>query len=356
MLPAALSGYDYNDLNNNGLKEPGKAGFAGQTITLTGTDDTGTIAPISVQTDANGFYTFGTLRPGTYTVTEPTAPTGFVEGLKALNNVPIAGSNATTSIVGIAPGQGVTIPNNNFGNIMCPGPTIDGIGRFGVHMQPTRIVLTFSEALIPSTAQDLNNYRLVGPGRDGRIGPNDFTIIPIKSATYDPANNTVTLVPARSINVHYQYYLTVRGTEGGVTATCGALLDGNNDGMPGGNYYHVVDRTILTGFNDHNGNPVTVVNGQIPRGVPGLPPSASLPYHPKPSKPLSPTVVDQVLATGVNSSAIKSLQVHAVGHATAHAPKLTAAKVRASTIHSARSSAAVDHLLANTTGLGKLFG
>ncbi len=333
LLPASLSGFVYNDLNNNGLKEPGEAPFAGNQVILSGTNDLGPITPISQLTDTNGAYSFGNLRPGTYTVTEPTAPPGFVEGLKAINNVPIPGSNTTTSINGIAPPQGTTIPNNNFGEIACVPPTVTNLQRFGVHMQPTRIVLTFSEALKPATAQNLNNYRLVGPGADGRIGPNHFQTIPLRSATYDPATFTVTLVPVRELNVHIQYYLTVRGTPGGVTATCGSLLDGTNAGAPGSNYVHVVDRSILAGFNDYGGRFVAVNKGQIPPGVPGLSRSASAPYIPKPARGLSPTVVDQVLSTNV-----------------------TAAKPRTPTSHAVRSVAAIDHVMATHSRLGRRHG
>lgn len=351
LLPAALSGFNYNDLNNNGLKEPGEAGFPNEPMILSGTNDLGPITPITQLTGPDGSYSFTNLRPGNYTVTEPNAPTGFVQGLKALNNVVIPGSNTVTSVSGIAPPQGVTIPNNNFGNIAapCPAPTVTNIERFGIHMQGNRIVLTFSGALDPATAQDLNNYRLVGPGRNGQIGPNNFTIIPIRSATYDPATNTVTLVPARNLNVHQQFYLIVRGTNGGITAFCGTLLDGNNDGIPGGNYTHVIDRSILAGFNDKRGNPVTVVNGQIPRGVFGLPPSASAPFYPKPARGLAPSLVDRVLARGVNAAVARpnTVKIPTAG--------VNAAKVKAVAPMSARSASAIDQLLSTQANLGKRY-
>src|SRR5262249_21178227 len=41
------------------------------------------------------------------------------------------------------------------------GPTLVSIRRFGRHLQPTYVVLTFSEALDPARAQDVRNYQLV---------------------------------------------------------------------------------------------------------------------------------------------------------------------------------------------------
>ncbi len=63
-------------------------------------------------------------------------------------------------------------------------PTVVLLQRFGVHMHPTVVVLTFSSALDPTTAQDVRNYRIVGPA--GRR-------IAINSAVYDPTTNTVAL-------------------------------------------------------------------------------------------------------------------------------------------------------------------
>ncbi len=67
LVPAGISGYVYFDANNNGIKESGEAGIPGSTITLTGTNDLGPVSQTAT-TDANGFYQFTNLRPGTYTV------------------------------------------------------------------------------------------------------------------------------------------------------------------------------------------------------------------------------------------------------------------------------------------------
>src|SRR5205807_1395286 len=81
LLPASLSGFVYDDNNNNGLFEPGldEAGIPGVTVTLTGTDDLGAISPATATTGGTGLYAFGGLRPGTYTLTE-TQPGGFLAG------------------------------------------------------------------------------------------------------------------------------------------------------------------------------------------------------------------------------------------------------------------------------------
>ena len=63
-------------------------------------------------------------------------------------------------------------------------PTVASLVRFGFHMQQTSLVLTFSTALNPTPAQNVNNYQILTM---------NGTAIPISSAVYDPANLTVTL-------------------------------------------------------------------------------------------------------------------------------------------------------------------
>ena len=108
------------------------------------------------------------------------------------------------------------------------GPTVISVKRFGIHMEQTVLVLNFDDGLDPTSAQNLDNYKIVGP--DGRA-------IHIGSAVFDDATNTVTLRPTSRINLHHTYRLTVIGTgPHGVTNTEGILLDGSHSGTPGSNY------------------------------------------------------------------------------------------------------------------------
>ena len=56
------------------LLEPGEAGFAGQPVLLSGTDDLGRAVSLSATTDADGNFSFAGLRSGTYTLTQPSQP------------------------------------------------------------------------------------------------------------------------------------------------------------------------------------------------------------------------------------------------------------------------------------------
>jgi hypothetical protein len=108
------------------------------------------------------------------------------------------------------------------------GPTIESVKRYGVHMHPTVLVVSFNDPLERVSAVNLNNYRITDPaGRSVRI----------KSAVFDAGTNTVTLRPAHRINLHHTYHFEVIGTgPDGVRNTEGILLDGADNGEPASNY------------------------------------------------------------------------------------------------------------------------
>ncbi|MCW9057901.1 MAG: SpaA isopeptide-forming pilin-related protein [Gammaproteobacteria bacterium] len=86
-----ISGYVWHDTDNDGVRDGGEAtGVNGVTITLSGTDDLGDPVSTTATSGADGSYSFTSLRPGTYTLTE-TAPTGWLPGRAA------AGTGATSA-------------------------------------------------------------------------------------------------------------------------------------------------------------------------------------------------------------------------------------------------------------------
>ncbi len=56
LLPVSLSGYVYEDLNDNGQRDAGEAGIAGVTLTLL--DAAGQPTGTTAATDGSGFYRF----------------------------------------------------------------------------------------------------------------------------------------------------------------------------------------------------------------------------------------------------------------------------------------------------------
>ena len=104
MVPSTLSGTVFVDRNDNGVFDPKEKPIAGATITLTGVDDLGRTVTTVITSGADGSYSFGNLRPGTYAITE-TQPTGYADGKDTMGTAGgIAGRDGTTGIV-LASGQ-----------------------------------------------------------------------------------------------------------------------------------------------------------------------------------------------------------------------------------------------------------
>jgi hypothetical protein len=100
-------------------------------------------------------------------------------------------------------------------------------------MQPTVLVLKFSSALDPTSAENVSNYVIIDPAGHR---------VRVDSAVYDSQACTVTLKPATRINLHHTYHFTVIGTgESGVSSVTKVLLDGANNGRAGSNYVAPLD-------------------------------------------------------------------------------------------------------------------
>ncbi len=141
--------------------------------------------------------------------------------VKSLSNGSIVATATATVTSGV-----VTPPATD-------GPQVIQVLRYGIHWEPTTLVLRFDQPLDPSTTQNVSNYVIIGPG-----GHRDR----IRSAVYDPTTQTVTLHPARRVNLHHNYKLTVIGAgPNGVSDSQGLLLDGKNTGVPGSNYHTILN-------------------------------------------------------------------------------------------------------------------
>jgi hypothetical protein len=79
--PGGLSGFVWEDANQDGQINFGEQALPGVVIHLTGTDDRGNPVNLSTTTDAQGLYTFVNLRPGEYALSEE-QPAGFADGLE----------------------------------------------------------------------------------------------------------------------------------------------------------------------------------------------------------------------------------------------------------------------------------
>lgn len=111
------------------------------------------------------------------------------------------------------------------------GPPILSLPRH----RPASIFLTFSEPLAPTRARDRRLYRLTSAGRDHVFGTSDDRPVAIRRVTYDPAIHIVRLALASRPQTPLE--LRILGTgKTPLTGSSGLALDGNYDGVPGGDF------------------------------------------------------------------------------------------------------------------------
>jgi len=119
------------------------------------------------------------------------------------------------------------------------GPQVTNVARYGYHRQPTSLVIDFNSALDPASAQDIANYRIVGPGKQR---------IKVKAAVYNPAADSVTLLVGQRLVLRKSYMLTIIGSpSSGVKNPEGLFLDGTGSGLPGSNYVSWITGRDLAG-------------------------------------------------------------------------------------------------------------
>jgi hypothetical protein len=101
--PASLSGFVLNERTNSGL--------AGVLLTLTGTNDLGQAVSVTATTAADGSYSFGGLRPGTYALTE-TPPSNYFDDYNTAGT--LGGTPSGNQIYGITLTAGANGLNYDF--------------------------------------------------------------------------------------------------------------------------------------------------------------------------------------------------------------------------------------------------
>ena len=115
VLTSSLSGYAFNDGNDDGTRQPTEGGIGGVPVTLSGTDDNGASVSLSTTTStADGSYSFANVRPGTYSLAAGSPP-AYLDGSTVAGSP--GGTATNRRISAIALGQGVAGLENDFASI-----------------------------------------------------------------------------------------------------------------------------------------------------------------------------------------------------------------------------------------------
>jgi hypothetical protein len=109
--------------------------------------------------------------------------------------------------------------------------------------QVTEILISFSGAVNAAEAQDLGEYSLVMAGKRGSFTAKNARHIKLKAASYDAANDTVTLIPRKAFALTKKVQLEVDGVPpSGVQDSLGRLIDGAHTGHAGSNAVAILSR------------------------------------------------------------------------------------------------------------------
>ena len=112
--PVSISGFVYEDDDNDGVFDLGEAPIGGVTLTLL--DAGGIPTSSTTTTDTNGYYSFDGLAPGVYGVREA-QPTGYFDGLDTAGTAGGVADNPGDEISGAVLDPGVNGEQYNFGEL-----------------------------------------------------------------------------------------------------------------------------------------------------------------------------------------------------------------------------------------------
>jgi hypothetical protein len=96
----------------------------------------------------------------------------------------------------------------------------------------TKVVVTFSGAVNSAEADLTGTYRLATAGKKGSYIAKNAQVIKLKSASFNAANDTVTLTPKKAFALTKPVQLVVNGTPpSGLHDSFGRFIDGGNNSI-----------------------------------------------------------------------------------------------------------------------------
>ena len=252
----SLAGTVFRDDNNSGAQDPGEPGLAGVTLTLTGSDANGAIAPRTATTDANGRYIFtGLLNGGSYTISE-TQPPAYGDGQDTAGNASgAAGSVANDVVSGIQLGTSQDATGYNFGEL---GATLRGTvfgdsngngtlqgGEPGIGSVPLQLLDSNGVVVGTTTSAPDGTYSFTG------LAGGNYTVIETQPAAYGSNSpNTVPVsVPAGGVST--VDFAEITGSIAGTV-----YHDRNHNGLIDAGEPFIGGVTITLTGQDVNGNAI----------------------------------------------------------------------------------------------------
>jgi rRNA maturation protein Nop10 len=167
LIPNAIGGFKFEDLNANGARDPGEPPLSGVTIHLN-LAAAGNPFDRTAVTDASGNFLFTDVQPGSYVLTE-IVPTGFTQTLPASGGIPVTLASGGTSINnvfgnfrGILTGtiSGLKFEDRNGNGVRDTGePVISGV-TITLSGVPARTVVTAADGTFSFATVPFGTYTL----------------------------------------------------------------------------------------------------------------------------------------------------------------------------------------------------
>src|SRR5262249_5039148 len=138
----------------------------------------------------------------------------------------------------------------------------------------------FSGPVNATDANSMANYRLATVNGKRSLTAMNSPVLKLRSALFNPANDTVTLIPKKALALTKAVELTIRGTAPlGLQDASGQFIDGADDGAAGSNAVVLIRRNRVTLNPPAARNPFVVG-----------PPVVMPPTSPRPGGPAIPQV------------------------------------------------------------------
>ena len=189
-IPGALSGHIFVDGNDNGVQDTGDTNLAGVTVTLLNSSSAST--GVTAVTDANGFYQFTGLIPGSYAVAFA-KPAGYsFDTLKGTNANAAVDSivNTAGQTTPVAVVAGAATPNQNAG-VFVPAPGIQVTKTANVSSAAAGAQVTYTYSVYNNGSAPVSSLVLTDNGGTSSTTVDDFSPTYIsgdtnKNAILDP--------------------------------------------------------------------------------------------------------------------------------------------------------------------------
>lgn len=163
--------------------------------------------------------------------------------------------SSATGGASIGSASSATVQINNV-DIDQSGPVVTGLSTNARNGSIVSYVVTFDRAIDPASASRLANYQVFALGANA--SDRKASSVAIASARLDATGTVLTLTPRSAQTFNRFYKIAIDGGAGGLISTAGNLIDGDGNGLAGGNFSASIGRGSSLSYVDAGGNLISL--------------------------------------------------------------------------------------------------